>query len=76
MVNLSQTLHSKLVKKSIPNFIQNQIPPLIIKDLASFRLGLHQTVNVTKTEDTTKTFLKIPYSQQRDRNGQSIPNFT
>ena len=35
--------------------------PLIIKDLASFRLGLHKTVNITKTEDTTKTFLKVPF---------------
>ena len=29
MVNLSQILHSKPVKKSIPSFIQNQTPPTI-----------------------------------------------
>ena len=35
--------------------------PLIIENLASFRLGLHQTVNITKADDTTKTYLKVPF---------------
>ena len=29
MINLSQILHSKPVKKSIPSFFQNQTPPII-----------------------------------------------
>ena len=45
-----------LLEQKIPKHI-----PLIIKDLASFRLGLHKTVSITKTEDTTKTFLKVPF---------------
>ena len=45
-----------LLEPKIPKHI-----PLIIKDLASFRLGLHITVNKNKTEDITKTFLKVPF---------------
>ena len=45
-----------LLEQKVPKHI-----PLIIKDLASFRLGLHKTEKVTKIDSTTKTFLKVPF---------------
>ena len=48
MVNLSQILHSKSVKKSIPSFIQNQTPPTIsysyTKTLAGKVFDFKQTI--------------------------------
>ena len=45
-----------LLEQKIPKYI-----PLIIKDLASFRLGLHKAPKITKTDNTAKTFLKVPF---------------
>ena len=45
-----------LLEQNIPKHI-----PLIIKDLASFRLGLHKINKPTKADNTTKGFLKVPF---------------
>ena len=45
-----------LLEQKISKYI-----PLIIKDLASFRLGLHKAPKITKTDNTAKTFLKVPF---------------
>ena len=48
MVNLSQIVHNKPVKKSIPNFIQNQTPPTIsysyTKTIAGKVFNFKQTI--------------------------------
>ena len=53
LIDLANNL---LLEQKIPKYI-----PLIIKDLASFKLGLHKTVKITKIDTTTKTFLKVPF---------------
>ena len=52
LIDLANNL---LLEQKIPKYI-----PLIIKYLASFKLGLHKTVKITKI-DTTKSFLKVPF---------------
>ena len=53
LIDLANNL---LLEQKIPKYI-----PLIIKDLASFKLGLHKMVKITKIDTTTKTFLKVPF---------------
>ena len=53
LIDLANNL---LLEQNIPKYI-----PLIIKDLASFRLGLHKIEESTKTDNTPKSFLKIPF---------------
>ena len=53
LIDLANNL---LLEQKIPKYIL-----LIIKDLASFKLGLHKTVKITKIDTTTKTFLKVPF---------------
>ena len=46
-----------LLEQKIPKYI-----PLIIKDLASFRLGLHKAPKITKTDNTAKILIiKVPF---------------
>ena len=55
--HLRRTLtNNLLLEQNIPKYI-----PLIIKDLASFRLGLHKINEPTKADNTTKSFLKVPF---------------
>ena len=53
IINLANNL---LIEQNVPKHI-----PLIIKDLASFRLGLHKINPNTTHENTHKSFLKIPF---------------
>ena len=53
LIDLANTL---LIEQQVPKYI-----PLIIKDIASFRLGLHKTQNDTKIDDTAKASLKVPF---------------
>ena len=53
LIDLANNL---LLEQNIPKHI-----PLIIKDLASFRLGLHKIEESTKPGDTPNSFLKIPF---------------
>ena len=53
LIDLANNL---LLEQNIPKHIL-----LIIKDLASFRLGLHKINEPTKADDTTKSFLKVPF---------------
>ena len=48
-----------LLEQKVPKYI-----PLIIKDLANFRLGLHKAPKITKTDSTAKTFLKVPFHKK------------
>ena len=45
-----------LLEQKAPKYIL-----FIIKDLASFRLGLHKTEKIAKINSTTKTFLNNPF---------------
>ena len=51
LIDLANNL---LLEQNIPKYI-----PLIIKDLASFRLGLHKINKPTKADNATKSFLKV-----------------
>ena len=53
LIELANTL---LVEHSIPKYI-----PLIIKDLASFRLGLHKIEKTIRKESLAKNFINIPF---------------
>ena len=52
----TQFLQCILLEQNLPKHI-----PLIIKDLASFRLGLHKIIETKQTENAPKSFLKIPF---------------
>ena len=53
IIDLANTL---LVEGRIPKYV-----PLIIKDLASFRLGLHRKPEPTKEDSLNKNFIKVPF---------------
>ena len=52
LIDLANNL---LLEQKVPKYIP------LIKDLASFKLGLHKTVKITKIDTITKTFLKVPF---------------
>ena len=58
MIKIPQILHSKHVKKSIPNFIQNQTPPLVsysyTKTIAGKIFNFKQTIKELDFEIGTK----------------------
>ena len=73
ITNLGQCMNSKtlvLQKKnqafqSTQQIIEQEKPkhiPLIIKDLASFSLGLHKTEKITKIDNMAKTFFSSKWS--------------
>ena len=53
LIDLANNL---LLEQNLPKHI-----PLIIKDLASFRLGLHKIIETKQTENAPKSFMKIPF---------------
>ena len=53
LIDLANNLR---LEQNIPKHI-----PLIIKDLASFRLGIHKLEESTKIDSTPKSFLKISF---------------